>query len=232
MVELLLLFGIILDICSEINFMRIQNLLFLFLIFITTESFSQSKSQSILNTVSNKVKGLKSFYVEFSANVKNSKSGLNQNQTGKGWVKGQKFYASYGGNTIISNGVKTWTVVKDGKTVYVSDANSDDDENMNPKKLMTLWESGFNNSYSKETSLNGKTVHVIALTPKNSKANYKSITLYIGKSSNDLSKAVMTSKDGTVMTYSVTKFTSNPSVEDSKFVYDRKKYPGYKEVRE
>jgi outer membrane lipoprotein-sorting protein len=212
--------------------MRIQNLLFLFLIFITTESFSQSKSQSILNTVSNKVKGLKSFYVEFSANVKNSKSGLNQNQTGKGWVKGQKFYASYGGNTIISNGVKTWTVVKDGKTVYVSDANSDDDENMNPKKLMTLWESGFNNSYSKETSLNGKTVHVIALTPKNSKANYKSITLYIGKSSNDLSKAVMTSKDGTVMTYSVTKFTSNPSVEDSKFVYDRKKYPGYKEVRE
>jgi outer membrane lipoprotein-sorting protein len=212
--------------------MKLQFLLFLFLVFLSDSSFSQSKSQSILNTLSNKVKGLKSFYVEFSANVKNSKSGLNQNQTGKGWVKGQKFYASYGGNTIISNGVKTWTVVKDGKTVYVSDANSDDDENMNPKKLMTLWESGFNNSYSKETSLNGKTVHVISLTPKSSKANYKSITLYIGKSTNDLSKAVMTSKDGTVMTYSVTKFTSNPSVEDSKFVYDRKKYPGYKEVRE
>lgn len=194
--------------------------------------FSQSKSQTILNSLSNKVKGLKSFYIEFSANVKNSKSGLNQNETGKGWVKGQKFYASYGGNTIISNGVKTWTVVKDGKTVYISDANTNDDENMNPKKLMTLWESGFNNSYSKETSLNGKTVHVISLTPKSSKANYKSITLYVGKTSNDLSKAIMTSKDGTVMTYSVTKFTSNPAVEESKFVYDRKKYPGYKEVKE
>jgi outer membrane lipoprotein-sorting protein len=195
-------------------------------------AFSQSKSQTILNSLSNKVKGLKSFYIEFSANVKNSKSGLNQNETGKGWVKGQKFYASYGGNTIISNGVKTWTVVKDGKTVYISDANTNDDENMNPKKLMTLWESGFNNSYSKETSLNGKTVHVISLTPKSTKANYKSITLYVGKTTNELSKAIMTSKDGTVMTYSVTKFTSNPTVEESKFVYDRKKYPGYKEVKE
>ncbi len=206
-----------------------------FILLVTSMSnfaFSQSKSQTILNSLSNKVKGLKSFYIEFSANVKNSKSGLNQNETGKGWVKGQKFYASYGGNTIISNGVKTWTVVKDGKTVYISDANTNDDENMNPKKLMTLWESGFNNSYSKETSLNGKTVHVISLTPKSTKANYKSITLYVGKTTNELSKAIMTSKDGTVMTYSVTKFTSNPTVEESKFVYDRKKYPGYKEVKE
>ena len=203
-----------------------------FSFYLSQTVFAQSKSQSVLNAVSTKIKGLKSFYVEFSANVKNSKSGLNQNQTGKGWVKGQKFYASYGGNTIISNGVKTWTVVKDGKTVYVSDANSNDDENMNPKKLMTLWESGFNNSYTNESTLNGKAVHVIALTPKNTKANYKSITLYIAKSSNDLSKAIMTSKDGTVMTYSVTKFTSNTTVEESKFVYDRKKYPGYKEVKE
>jgi outer membrane lipoprotein-sorting protein len=92
---------------------------------------AQSKSQTVLNAVSTKIKGLKSFYVEFSANVKNSKSGLNQNQTGKGWVKGQKFYASYGGNTIISNGVKTWTVVKDGKTVYISDANSHESKEIN-----------------------------------------------------------------------------------------------------
>jgi outer membrane lipoprotein-sorting protein len=195
-------------------------------------SIAQSKSQTVLNAVSKKIKGLTSFYVEFSANVKNTKSGLNQNQTGKGWVKGSKFYASYGGNTIISNGVKTWTVVKDGKTVYISDATAEDDENMNPKKLMTLWESGFNNAYSNESTLNGKTVHVISLTPKNTKATYKSISLYIEKATKDLSKAIMTSKDGTVMTYSVTKFTSNPVVEDTKFIYDRKKYPGYKEVKE
>jgi outer membrane lipoprotein-sorting protein len=208
--------------------------LFVLLLFscVASESFTQSKSQTVLNSVSKKIKDLKSFYIEFSANVKNTKSGLNQNQTGKGWVKGQKFYASYGGNTIISNGVKTWTVVKDGKTVYISDASANDDENMNPKKLMTLWETGFTNTYTNESMLNGKAVHVISLAPKSAKTTYKSIILYISKASNDLTKATMTSKDGTVMTYSVTKFTSNPAVEESKFIYDRKKFPGYKEVKE
>jgi hypothetical protein len=42
----------------------------------------------------------------------------------------------------------------------------------------------------------------------------------------------MKANDGTVMTYTVTKFTSNPTVEDTKFVYDSKKYPGYELVND
>jgi len=42
----------------------------------------------------------------------------------------------------------------------------------------------------------------------------------------------MKAKDGTVMTYSLTKFTSNAPVEDTKFVFDIKKYPGYTLVKD
>jgi outer membrane lipoprotein-sorting protein len=42
----------------------------------------------------------------------------------------------------------------------------------------------------------------------------------------------MKAKDGTVMTYSLTKFQENPDVEDSKFVFDKKKYPGYPVIRD
>jgi outer membrane lipoprotein-sorting protein len=42
----------------------------------------------------------------------------------------------------------------------------------------------------------------------------------------------MKAKDGTVMTYSLTKFTPNAAVEDSKFVFDIKKYPGYTLVKD
>jgi outer membrane lipoprotein-sorting protein len=34
------------------------------------------------------------------------------------------------------------------------------------------------------------------------------------------------------MTYSLTKFTPNAAVEDSKFVFDIKKYPGYTLVKD
>jgi outer membrane lipoprotein-sorting protein len=42
----------------------------------------------------------------------------------------------------------------------------------------------------------------------------------------------MKAKDGTVMTYTLTKFQSNPTIEDSKFVFDIKKYPGYTLIKD
>lgn len=197
-------------------------------------SFGQdAKSQGILDKLSTKMKAQKTFYIEFSANIKNSSSGRNDSETGKGWVKGDKFYASYGENTIISNGIKSWTIVKEEKTVYETDANEGDEESMNPKKLMTIWESGFKNKYVKEDKLNNEAVHVIDLYPKNpGKVEYHTIILYISKTSNELKKAVMKAKDGTTMTYTLTKFQSNPTVEDSKFVFDIKKYPGYSLVKD
>ena len=151
------------------------------LVLLSFNSFGQdAKSQGILDKLSTKMKTQKSFYIEFTANIKNATNGSNESETGKGWVKGDKFYASYGDNTIISNGIKSWTIVKEEKSVYETDANEAGDEGMNPKKLMTIWESGFKNKYEKEDKLNNEVVHVIYLYPKNpAKVDYHTIILYI-----------------------------------------------------
>lgn len=192
-----------------------------------------AKADGILDKVSAKIKGLKTFYVEFSATIKNSTNGTNSNLSGKGWVKGDKYSATYGETTLISNGLKTWSIVKEEKTVYETDASGSDEESINPKKLMTIWETGFKTKYEKEETLNGEKVHVIYLYPKNpKKANYHTIIIYISKEDNELKKAIMKSNDGTVSTFTMTKFTSNPAIEDSKFVFDKSKYPGYTVVKD
>lgn len=209
-------------------------LLSLLFSFVTLNANAQdARAQGILDRLSTKMKGMKSFYIEFSASVKNSTTGTNENEIGKGWVKGNKFYASYGDNTMICNGIKTWTIVKDEHSVYESDANANDEESINPKKLMTIWETGFKNKYDHEDKLNGVAVHVINLYPKvPAKAEYHTIVLYISKTENELLKASMKAKDGTVMTYVVTKFTANPEIDDAKFVFDKKKYPGYPVIKD
>ena len=219
--------------------MNMKILLFAFCLLTLTVSAQDSKeikdakSQGILDKLSTKMKGLKSFYIDFSANIKNASSGTNETSAGKGWVKDKKFCASYGDNTIISNGIKTWTVVKEEKSVYESDANEDDKESINPKKLLTIWETGFKNKYEKEENLNGEIVHVIYLYPKAAgKVDYHTIILYISKNTNEMKKAILKSKDGTVMTYSLTKFTPNETIEDTKFVFDSKKYPGYTIIKD
>lgn len=213
-----------------------MKLLVALFVFISVSFFSiaqDAKSQAILDKLSVKLKSHTSFYVEFSAIIKNSATKTNESETGKGWVKSNKYCASFGDNTIISNGIKTWTIVKEEKLVYESDADEEDDESINPKKLMTLWESGFKNKYGKEASLNGETVHSIYLYPKSPKSvDYHTIVLYISKSKNELKKVIMRSKDGTEMTYKLNKYTANAKVSDSQFVFESKKYPGYTVIKD
>ena len=98
---------------------------------------------------------------------------------------------------------------------------------------MTIWETGFKNKYLKEELLNSETVHVINLLPKNpAKSDFTNITIYISKASNAMKKAVINSKDGTIMTYTVSKFESNPDVKDTKFVFEKKNYPGYPVIKD
>ncbi|MDG1841817.1 MAG: outer membrane lipoprotein carrier protein LolA [Crocinitomicaceae bacterium] len=207
---------------------------FLILIFMMGSFFAnaqKSKSQVILDNLTKKMKNEKAFYIEFSANIKNSVTGLNENETGKGWVNEKKFYASYGDNTMISNGTKVWTIVKEEKMVYLSSIGSDEEE-MNPKKLMTIWENGYFNKYLKESKLNNTPVHLIKLTPKSKDSEYSSIVLAISKKNNALKKVKLKTDDGTTMTYSLMKYNSKPSISNEKFIYNAKKYPGYKLIRD
>ena len=205
---------------------------FLILLLVSNLFGQDTKSQAILDKLSLKMKSYKTFYIEFSALIKNTTSGQNDNEFGKGWVKGDKYFANYNDNTIISNGVTTWSIVKEDKSVYEADAD-DSEESLNPKKLMTIWENDFKNKYTKEGKLNSELVHVINLTPKQlDKSDYSSIVLYISKSKNELKKVIMKLKDNTTKTFSLTKLTVNINIDDTKFIFDIKKYPGFSVIKD
>lgn len=194
---------------------------------------SDPKSQKILDAISKEIRGLNSFKMDFTMKVKNSATGEDSEQSGTGYVQGDKYNAVLGDNEIMSNGIKVWTIVKEEKVVYQSDADEEDEESINPKKLMTIWEEGFKNKYVKEDKVNGKEAHVINLYPTNpGEVQYHTITIYVAKTGNDLLKAVMKTKDGSVITYTIKKFEKNITIPKEKFVYDQRKYPGYQLIRD
>lgn len=204
------------------------------LVFSQTEGDkSDEKSQKILDQLSKEIKELKSFKLEFSMHIKNATTGEDSEEKGSGFVKGNKFTAKLGSNEIISNGIKIWTVVKEEKVVYESEADDEDEESINPKKLMTIWETGFKSRYSGQETINGNKMHVIKLYPTNpGDVQYHTIILYINQASNELYKAVIKTKDGTTMTYSIDKMTKNIEVADTEFVYDPRKFVGYQLIRD
>ncbi len=192
-------------------------------------AFGQNdKSKKILDELSSKVKSYNSFLIEFKSTVKNTDAGINEVTEGKGWVKGDKFFANLGKNTIISNGIKNWVISSEDKTVYISTVD-DSEESINPKKLMTIWEKDVKSKYIKEE----KGMHIIHLYPTNpSKKDFHTIVLKISTTGKDLKHIEVRMKDNTRMFYDITKLTTNIDVLDTKFVYNKKEYPGYEEIED
>lgn len=204
------------------------------LLLFTGFAFGQSdqESQKILNSISKDIQSLKSFYIEFTMKVTNPSTGQNSNDKGLGYVMGNKYFASLGNNTLISNGLKSWTVVKEEKVTYQADVDDDEDA-LTPKKIMTIWEDGFKSRYDKKTTINGKSVHQISLFPTNpGEVNYHTIIIYVTTDNNQLYQGIMKTKDGSTMTYTINKFEKNKEVDNSKFVYNPKNYPGYQLIRD
>ena len=158
---------------------------------------------------------------------------MDKNETSKSWVKGDKYFALFGESTIISDGISNWTIIKEEKTIYKKDVEEEEGEIIKPRKLLTLWETGFRYKYGEETILNNEAVHLIFLYPENSgTVDYHTIAVYISESTSELKKSIFRMKDGTLMTYRITKFLSNPPIEDARFIFNEGKYPGYIVVKD
>jgi outer membrane lipoprotein-sorting protein len=198
-------------------------------VMLVSVAFGQNdKSKSILEELSKKVKAYNSFYLEFKSSVKNSDAGINEVTEGKAWVKGDKFFANLGKNSIISNGIKNWLISSEDKTVYISTVD-DSEESINPKKLMTIWEKDVKSKYIKEE----KGMHLIHLYPTNpANKDFHTIVLKISVAGKDLKHIEVRMKDSTRMFYDITKLTPNVEVLDTKFVYNSKEYPGYEEIED
>ena len=204
---------------------------FLFVFTIALAGFSQNdaKAKSIIDKLSTKTKSYKTIYVEFTAKIKNSS--INESNKGKGWMKGDKYKAQFGEYNILSNGVKVWTISTADKETYVSSVGDDDDDMVNPQKLLKIWEDGYKFKYVKETVINGQKHHVINLFPKNPKnAKYHTVTMTVNDAKSQIYQVVMKSNDATTSTYTMNVFKANETYSDAMFIYDKRKYPGYEVI--
>ena len=192
-----------------------------------------TKAKAILDKVSKQTKAYKTVTVDFSMTI-TSPEGAPVKQKGKAYMKGDKYYLSMPDQEIFSNGTKVWTYIKEDNECYVSEIeDAESDDVIQPSELLTIWEKGFTYKYNKEMTYAGKTVHEIYLYPKyKKKSKYHTIIVRIDKAKNEVVYAYIKGKDGVNMKYSLTKLVKNTDIADSKFTFNKSKYPGVKIIEE
>lgn len=192
--------------------------------------FSQDqKAKSILDELSKNTKQYNSIKAEFKYSLENNSDGMTDSQDGMIITKGEKYFLSLGGQEVMSDGKSMWTHLTDVQEVQVNSVPEDSEENsdyINPNNIFTLYEKGFKYKYGGKETVNGESTDLIKLFPKKpGEKSYHSVHLFIDKDRKQIRKITIMGKEETDFTYTITSFTPNYEVSDSKFEFDKSKHP-------
>ncbi|MEI6765885.1 MAG: outer membrane lipoprotein carrier protein LolA [Bacteroidota bacterium] len=202
----------------------------LFLLPLMKVQAQDTKAKAILDGVCAQTKTYTTIEIEFSYTMENKKKNMKETKKGTACMKGDKYWLSFAGQTLISDGKTTWTYIKESNEVQINNVNTGDDQSLNPSKLLTAYDKSFTPKFIKEEVRTGKTLQILDLTPLKSRSYYK-IRVEIDKVQKQIANSIVYDKDGaTTYTYSVSKFTTNKAIADTKFTFKTSDYPGVEVV--
>lgn len=195
----------------------------------TLSAFSQDhdpKAKSILDELSKVTKAYKTITSEYIFTILNKDKKQTEKQTGKVQVKGAKFKLDIPGNTIVCDGKTIWAHNKDANEVTIKNFEANNEDQLNPSKIFTMYETGYKYKYEKEEKVGTAICHVITLYPsvKPEKKKFHTIKLFVDKTKKQVTKLVMMMKDGSTQSYEIKTFKANAEIADNLFVFDLKAF--------
>ena len=196
------------------------------LVLISGAIFSQNTpptATSIMEKTVIKYNSLSAFSFEFTVNME--EKGINiADFSGVLIVKQEKYYLTFEDQIMGDDGVMMWNYQKNTNEASLFDTEDDDFLIFHPLKMLNNWNKEYNVKFIREEEFQKSKVNILDLTFRQ-KSQYYKMRLFIDKNSSYIQQAIMYKVDGMTLTYTVTKFTPNVVVDDSKFIFNKKEYP-------
>ena len=208
-------------------------LLFAVVSFAQPKNMGQSDpaAKKILDAVSNKFKSFKAVQAIFSFKNEDGKGKVLGIKKGSLFTKGNKYRVSItGGQDIFCDGNNIWTYDKSANEVTIS--KFDPSQNtITPQKLFTnFYDKDYLYKLNGEKKEAGKVLHEIELTPYDKTKSFFKVLVWVDKKTQAIYSTKVLEKSGNKYTYTVSSLNGNASVNDTQFVFDKKKYPGVEVV--
>lgn len=206
-----------------------KHLLYILLCSSTFSAFAQEqdpKAKTILDDLSKVTKAYKTISADYVFTIFNKDKKQVEKQTGKVQVKGQKFKLEIPGSNIVCDGKTIWTHNKDAAEVTIKNFDANNDEQLNPSKIFTLYETGYKYKFDKEEKVGAAMCNVVDLYPsvKPEKKKFHTIKLYVDKAKKQVVQLKMLMKDGGTQLYEIKTFKPNLELADALFVFDTKAF--------
>lgn len=144
-------------------------------------------------------------------------------KTGIMTVKGDKYTFVFGNQTSYCDGKNLWNYQKDVKEVSIYEYIEEEDNLLNPAKILDGWDKEYRAKFIREDEEQNKVVQIIDLMPLKSSSFYK-IRLVIDKAKQEIMSVAAYEKDNTIYSYKIDKLVVNTPMDDASFVFDLSKH--------
>ena len=180
----------------------------------------------MLDAVSAKFKTYKTAVANFTYKVENAAGKVLSTKAGKVSMKGTKYYVSFSGQEIFSDGSTVWTYDKSSNEVTITKLDGSAGS-ITPQKLFTnFYDRDFIYKLNGEKKVGNTVVQEIEMTPTDKSKPFHKVYVYVDKNTKTLNSTKVLEKNGTRYSYAVSGMKPNAAVTDAQFVFNKAKYPG------
>ena len=165
------------------------------LIFLPTALLAQDRAKDILDNVSQKTSSYSTIEAHFTNSIVSKAAGINESQKGTLFLQGDFYRLEMESQTLISDGENNWIHLLDEKEVQIIEID-EDEENITPSKMFTLYQDGYKYQFISETSSD----FLIDLIPEES-GSFIKIELKINKQEMRVSSFIIHDKNGGQYSY-------------------------------
>lgn len=191
----------------------------------SVQGVNDPKANTILQTTRKWLTGLNSLKATFSYTLENKAQKIKQSKTGNILISGNKFTLDFMGLKVFCDGSTLWSYNPTAKEVSISEYTSSDDGGMNPLNIIQQYEKSYRAKFIRDEKIDGKERVIIDLVPLKASSFHK-MRIVVTKADNQLYQTEIYDKNGSIYTYTITKYDINPKVDANSFVFNPKKYPG------
>lgn len=200
---------------------KVTTILFLL---ITSFGFSQN-AKTLLDEVAKKATSYDNVYIEFEHKLDNSIANIHQETRGNATLQNELYHFNYMGVEQLFDGNKVYMIIHEDEEVIVKSPNNTEDiTTLSPSKMLTFYEDGFTYKMDILQNVRGRKIQYVKLTPIDSESELKYILLGVDNKTKHIYKVIETGKDDTITTYTISKFTTNQSISNKLFTFDKSKF--------
>lgn len=187
-------------------------------------------AKAILDGVSTKFKTFRTVKASFTYKVEDAAGKVQTTKTGSILMKGTRFKVNFIGQEIFCDGATVWNYDKAANEVSISKLDASGGM-ITPQKLFTnFYDKDFLSKLNGEKKIGAKTIQEIEMTPTDKNKPFFKVYIQVDKVAKTIYSTKVLEKGGNKYSYTVNTMSTNVTLADAEFVFNKAKYPGVEEV--